>query len=59
MAKKDELVKNETKRESLTLWVSPSWKLKREGGRVDFISPVVLPYEKEGLTKVVISVEEI
>jgi len=50
--------KSGSKKESLEVYVSPSWKLQREGNAVKFIAPVCLPYKKEGLVKVEITVEE-
>ena len=55
MAKK----KEEARNEELEVYVSPSWKLVREGNAVKFIAPTCLPYEKEGLVKVRITAEEI
>ena len=51
--------KEEARKETLEVYVSPSWKLQRQGSEIKFIAPVCLPYEKEGLVKVEITVEEV
>lgn len=52
--------KTEEKREQkLNLWVSPSWKLVREGNIVRIESPAgFYPYEKDGLVEIEVLVKE-
>jgi hypothetical protein len=55
MAKK----KEETRKESLTVWASPAWQLKKEGPEIKIISGCgFLGAKKEGLVELEITVEE-
>lgn len=51
--------KKETRKETLSVWASPSWTLKKEGQQILLNSPAgFFGYEKEGMVKIEITVEE-
>ena len=56
MAKKKDV---ETKVDSIEVYVSPSWKLKRLADGIKIEAPVCVPHEKKGLVKIKVSVDEL
>jgi len=51
--------KTEVKKEEISVYASPSWKLKREGTELKIISPSgFYPHKKDGLVKIKVTVEE-